>query len=148
MWILNLFASSPAAHGVQGMSSVQCQQTGLLYHEPALCDPVGHDLLQAEECNFTTVHQVATVTGSKAGIRVGTASFQTCFSRRLFGWVAPEPALPFPQPSCSGAACLVPGGPGRSRTPVPLLVTNKQCSHRGKPGLSPSELDLMFLLKQ
>lgn len=73
--------------------------------------------------------------GSKAGLRVGTAAFQTCFWRRPSGRAAPEPALPFPRPSCSGAACLVPGDPGRSRTPVLLLITNKQHSERGKPGL-------------
>lgn len=61
--MLHLFASSPAAHGVQGVSSMQRQQTGLLYHEPALCNPVGHDLLQAEGCVSTTVHQVAAVRG-------------------------------------------------------------------------------------
>lgn len=128
--MLHLFASSPAAHGVQGVSSVQRQQTGLLDHEPALCDPVGHDLLQAEGRVSPTVHQVATVRGSKAGLRVGTAFFQTCFCWPPSGRAAPEPALPFPRLSYSGAACLVPDDPGRSRTPVPLLVTNKQPSHR------------------
>lgn len=81
-----------------------------------------------------------------ASLRVGTAFFQTCFWRRPSGKAAPEPALPFPRPSCSGAACLVPSDPGRSRTPVPLLAINKQRSHKGKQGLSPSELILCFCL--
>lgn len=48
MCMFHLFASGPAAHRVQGVSGVQRQQTGLLYHETALCDPVGDGLLQAE----------------------------------------------------------------------------------------------------
>lgn len=127
--MLHLFAGSPAARGVQGVSSLQRQQTRLLYHQPTLCDPVGHNLLQSRGGGgafpqlSTRWQQTGGVKRSKAGLRVGTASFQTCFWRRPSGRAAPEPAPPFPRPSCSGAACLVPGDPGRSGTPVPLLVT-------------------------
>lgn len=50
--MFHLFASCPAAHRVQGVSGVQRQQTGLLYHEAALCDPVGDRLLPADGVHF------------------------------------------------------------------------------------------------
>lgn len=53
--MLHLFASCPAARRVQGVSGVQRQQAGLLYHETALSDPVGDGLLRAEGRVSTTV---------------------------------------------------------------------------------------------
>lgn len=57
---------------------------------------------------------------------VGTTSSQTCAGRQSAGRAAPVPTLPCRQLSYSGAACLAPGDPGRSQTPVPLLKTKKQ----------------------
>lgn len=154
---LHLFASSPAARGVQGVSSLQRQQTGLLYHQPALCDPVGHDLLQAEGgCVSTTLHQVATDT--RVGEKGGTVEGRLTCWYSFFPNVLLEVALWQSSSRASSAIptalmqwCSLPG-PRRpweisNPRPSPGNKRNSALTHTGELGLSPSDLNLMFLLK-
>lgn len=149
---LHLFASSPAARGVQGVSSLQRQQTGLLYHQPAFCDPVGHDLLQAE----WGVHFHNCPPGGNRG--AGTVKGRLTCWYSFFPNVLLEAALWQSSSRASSAIptalmqwCSLPG-PRRpweisNPRPSPGNKRNSALTHRGELGLSPSDLNLMFLLK-